>query len=219
MRTSNALLHTGCLLGALMLAACQPAPDKKTDAATGIAAQALGEASKGLGEASKELGQARAEIDAARSRLANENISLNRNENQALPNAEITPSGELVIEGKAVAATPEQKALLLAYRGALVGVIGDGMAIGMEGASIGIDAAATALKGVISGQSGDDISAQVGHTAKQKIKPLADQLCARMPGLYAAQQALAVGMPEFAPYAHMDQTDVDDCKDNADWNF
>lgn len=220
MRTSPALLmHAGCLLAALLLTACQPAPDKTSNAPTGVTAKAMEEAQKGLGEASKELQNARAEIEAARGKLARENISLNRNESENQPKAEITPDGQLLIEGKAVATTPEQKARVLAYRGELLGVIGDGMAIGMEGASIGIDAAATALKGVLAGQSGDDIGKQVGHTAREKLKPKVEQLCGRMPGLLVAQKALADALPEFKPYANLDQADVDDCMDNTDWNF
>ena len=219
----NTLLIRGAgIAAALLLAACQPAQDKQDAAPTGIAAEAMGEVAKGLGEASQEMEKAREEIATAREKLARENISLNRNESQSLPRAEITPAGELLIEGKPVATTPEQKALVLAYRGELLGVVGDGMAIGMEGARVGIDAAASALKGVLAGQSGDEIGQQVGEQAKAKIKPMVAQLCTRLPGLLGAQQALATALPEFKPYASMDQSDVDDCGDaNGDgtWTF
>jgi hypothetical protein len=89
----------------------------------------------------------------------------------------------------------------------------------MEGAKVGIDAAASALKGVLSGQSGDEIGKQVGAEAKTKIKPMVDQLCSRLPALLTAQQALAASVPEFKPYASMDQADVDDCANQSDWNF
>lgn len=213
------LLRTLPLFAALALMACQPAQDKNDNAPTGIAAKAMDEARKGLGEASQELQKAQSEIDAARSKLATENLTLNRNENQHLPKAEITPAGDLLIEGKAVATTPEQKEKVLAYRGAMIAVVGDGMAIGMEGAKVGIDAAASALKGVLSGQSGDEIGKQVGAEAKTKIKPMVDQLCSRLPALLTAQQALAASVPEFKPYASMDQADVDDCANQSDWNF
>lgn len=213
------LLRTLPLVATLALMACQPAQDKNDNAPTGIAAKAMDEARKGLGEASQELQKAQSEIDAARNKLATENLTLNRNENQHLPKAEITPAGDLLIEGKAVATTPEQKEKVLAYRGAMIAVVGDGMAIGMEGAKVGIDAAASALKGVLSGQSGDEIGKQVGAEAKTKIKPMVDQLCSRLPALLTAQQALAASVPEFKPYASMDQADVDDCANQSDWNF
>lgn len=222
MRNCALLIRGACVAAALLLAACQPAQDKQGDAPTGIAAEAMGEVAKGLGDASQEMEKARQEIATARDRLARENLSLNRNESESQPKAEITPTGELLIEGKPVATTPEQKALVLAYRGELLGVVGDGMAIGMEGARVGIDAAASALKGMLSGQSGDEIGQQVGEQAKEKIKPMVAQLCTRMPRLLGAQQALATALPEFKPYANMDQSDVDDCGDaNSDgnWNF
>ena len=158
MHTSLSRMRPLIVLGMIALAACQPTD--KNQAPTGVVAKAMDEAAKGLGEASQEMDKAREEIATARDRLARENISLNRNEKQHLPKAEITPAGDLLIEGKAVATTPEQKALVLAYRGELLGVVGDGMAIGMEGARVGIDAAASALKGVLAGQDGDQIGKQ-----------------------------------------------------------
>lgn len=218
MHTSLSLMRPLLVVGVLALAGCQPADKDNTP--VGVAAKAMDEVANGLGEASKEMEKAREEIATARDRLARENLSLNRDEKQNLPKAEITPTGELLIEGKPVSTTAEQKALVLAYRGELLGVVGDGMAIGMEGARVGIDAAASALKGMLSGQSGDEIGQQAGEMAKEKIKPLVAQLCTRMPGLLSAQQALSTAVPEFAPYATMDQSDVDDCGDaNGDGNW
>ena len=42
----------------------------------------------------------------------------------------------------------------------------------------------------------------------------AAKLCQRMPDLLSAQQKLATAMPEFRPYATMQQKDVDDCGKN-----
>jgi len=44
-----------------------------------------------------------------------------------------------------------------------------------------------------------------------KIEAQAKQLCTLLPGMMAKQQALAAAVPEFKPYATMDQSDIDDC--------
>src|SRR5690606_26212523 len=61
-----------------------------------------------------------------------------------LPRAEITPDGELLVDGKAVPATAEQRALVLDHRRHLEGIALAGMAIGVQGA----DVAGTALTGI-----------------------------------------------------------------------
>lgn len=208
----TSMLMPCCLASALLLVACQPAQDKDTSASAAIVTEVKEEVRKGLDEARKE-------VEAARQELATENLSLNRKDAENLPKAEITPAGDLLIDGKAVTTTPEQKALVLAYRAQLLDVVGDGMAIGMEGAQIGIDTAAAALKGALSGQSGDEVGKQAEAAAEAKIKPMVEQLCKRLPGLLAAQQTLASALPEFKPYATLDQSDVDDCKNGRTWSF
>jgi len=44
-----------------------------------------------------------------------------------------------------------------------------------------------------------------------KMEAEAQKMCTHMPALLASQQALAAALPEFAPYATMDASDVDDC--------
>jgi hypothetical protein len=217
----SASMRSVCLVCAVLLSACQPEQDKKDPAtpATGIVAKVEQGLQQGLGQADKGLQEARKNIDAARQKLATEDLSLNRRGAEHLPKARITPQGELLIGDQPVAITPEQKALVLAYREQLLGIIGDSMAIGMEGASVGINAAATALKAVASGGSADDVGKQAEAAAMQQIKPWVDRLCGRMPGLLAAQQSLAEAVPEFKPYATADASDVDDCKNGNNFDF
>lgn len=206
------LLRTALAATLLVLAACQPSTGN------GAIAQGIDEAQKGLQKASKEMENAKQEIAQAQHKLDTGNMSLSDNGNK-LPKAEITPAGELLIDGKPVAMTAEQKALGHAYRVQLQGVASDGIAIGMEGAKLGIDAAAGALKSLMGGQSADEVGKQAEAMAKETIKPKVEQLCARLPDLLKTQKAWAAAQPEFRPYATMDQSDVDDCMDKQDWNF
>lgn len=192
--------------GAVALAACQPVGN------------GLAQAQQGLEKASAQMDSAKGELVEAQKKLVTENFSL-KDDDSRLPKAELTPDGQLLIEGKPVAMSAEQKTLGLAYRTQMQGVASDGIAIGMEGAKLGIDAAASALKGVLAGKSDDEISQQAEATVKQKIKPRVEQLCARLPALLQAQRAWAAVQPEFRPYATMDESDVKDCMNKQDWNF
>lgn len=206
------LLRTLLATTLLTLAACQPSTGN------GAVTQGINEAQKGLQKASKEMENAKQEIAEAQHKLDTENMSLSDNDHR-LPKAELTPAGELLIDGKPVAMTAEQKTLGHAYRTQLQGVARDGIAIGLEGAKLGIDAAAGALKGILGGQSADEVGKQAEAVAKETIKPKVEQLCARLPALLKTQQAWAAAQPEFRPYATMDQSDVDDCTNKQDWDF
>ena len=134
------------------------------------------------------------------------------------PKAVITPQGELVIAGKPMQATPEQHTMLVDYRQHIIGIAEAGMDIGASGADIGVAAAKQALWGALSGKSDKEIEASI-KPQTDKIEAAAARLCQRLPGLLSAQQKLAAAMPEFRPYATMQQKDVDDCgKDMADKN-
>jgi len=127
-----------------------------------------------------------------------------------LPRAEITPEGDLLVEGKRVQLDEEQRQLLLAYRKEIVEVAKAGVAIGMQGADLGLQAAKGALKAAFTG--GTDEFEQRMEAEGKKIEAQAEALiCARMPGLYASQQAVAARVPEFRPYAKLDQDQVDNC--------
>ena len=104
------------------------------------------------------------------------------------------------------------------YRQQLVGIAEAGMDIGAQGADLGIHAAKEALWGALTGKQDKDIEASVKPQAEQ-IKAAAVTLCKRLPRLLVSQQNLAAAMPEFRPYATMEQKDVDDCgKEMTDKN-
>ncbi len=144
--------------------------------------------------------------DGAREELATTNIDLDAS---GYPNAEITPSGELLIDGKAVTVNAQQKALLLEYRGHITKVAEAGIGIGLEGADLAGKAVTEAIKGVLTGNP-DQIDKKIEAEAKG-IEQSAQKLCDLLPAMKVTQDKLAVALPEFKPYASMDQGDVDEC--------
>jgi hypothetical protein len=119
------------------------------------------------------------------------------------------PTGDLLIEGKAVTVNAEQKALLVEYRSHIAKVAEAGIGIGLEGADLAGKAVTEAIKGIFSGNP-DQIDKKIEAEAKG-IEQSAQKLCDLLPAMKATQDKLAVALPEFKPYASMDQSDVDDC--------
>jgi hypothetical protein len=165
-------------------------------------------------------------MDKARAELATENIDLDgmhvsgkginistSDGNTGLPKAEITPQGDLLIEGRKIDASPEQHALLFQYRKHIEGIASAGMDMGAAGAELGVKAATEALKGVFSGNP-DGIEQRIEAEA-EKIKVSSMKLCERLPAMLDTQTRLAAAMPEFRPYATMDQSDIDECHDES----
>lgn len=132
------------------------------------------------------------------------------------PRAEITPDGQLLVAGEAVPTTPEQRALLLAHRRHLEDVALAGMAIGAQGADI----AGTALAGIgealFGGEEGRKAYEARVEAEAARVKADAIRLCTLLPPLHESQQALAEGLPAFAPYATMTLDDVADCGKDRD---
>lgn len=157
------------------------------------------------------IGQAvKQATDEARKEIAKENFSIST---EGMPKAEITPEGDLLIEGKSVTTTPEQKALAKLYREELTAIAQAGIGIGVQGADLAGKAVSEAIKGVFTGNP-DQIEQRIEKEA-EGIKGAAKLLCDRLPALKAAQDKLAAVVPEFRPYARMDDSDVKDCHVDA----
>ncbi|HJW45522.1 MAG TPA: hypothetical protein VJ484_03435 [Lysobacter sp.] len=150
----------------------------------------------------------------ARKEIREGNITISEHEKN-LPKAQITPKGDLLIDGKAVAISPDQRAQLLEYRAHVAGVAESGMEIGVHGADLVTKAMGEAFKGIFSGKSEKEIEQSVEAEAA-KIKMAAAKLCGRLPAMLASQQKLAAAVPEFKPYATMTQEDIDECFDDAE---
>lgn len=214
MKTRN-LLAIALLAAAPLLGCSQPPAPPAPAAAPAPPAAAADQSFIG-----RQVGSA---IEQARKELATQNISISdgidinvngrqwKTGDDSLPKAEITPQGDLLIEGKAVAITAAQRSELLAYRGHIVGIAEAGMAIGAQGANIAGHALSGAVGAIFGGKDGEKEFEQRMQAQGRKIEAEAMKLCARMPGLLSSQQALAASLPEFKPYARMTQEDIDDC--------
>lgn len=153
-------------------------------------------------------------IDKARAELESGNISLSAADHRA-PKAEITPEGDLLVGGTAVAITPAQRTLLREYRGHVVAVAGSGMDIGKQGAELAARAMGEALKGVVTGKSEAEIERSI-EAESDAIQQAAHALCNRLPDMLDSQRRLAAALPAFEPYATMSESDIEDCGDKAD---
>ncbi len=212
---------TLALILLLPLAACGQ-PDSQSGVTDNVA-----KAMKDAGEKASPAGlsgEIHKAMQEAKQELATKNIEVNsvhvgdnqHHDNDSRPKAEITPQGDLLIAGKKVPATPAQQTLLMDYRQQIVGIAETGMDIGAQGADLGLNAAKEGVWGALTGKSDKDIEAAI-KPQTDKIEAAAARLCQRMPELLSTQQKLAAAMPEFRPYATMQQKDVDDCgKDMKD---
>jgi len=78
--------------------------------------------------------------------------------------AEITPAGDLLLQGKPATITPAQRALLLQYRQQIISVAETGMAIGVKGADLAGKALAETFSGLMHGDAdqAEGVLPQVG---------------------------------------------------------
>lgn len=220
------MIHThrfalvACLAIAPVVAACsadEPTPPASDEASTG-ARTALGRTiENALEEARQEMATGNLGIGGDLDiHVGGTNISRSAPrdaDGNLLPKAEISPDGDLLIGGETVAVTPQQRALLLDYRGHVVEVVETGMALGVKGADLGMQAAGEALKNVFTG-GGADFEQRIEAEAA-KIEAEALKLCDGLPAMLETQQQLAASLPEFRPYATMEARDIDECRDSG----
>lgn len=145
--------------------------------------------------------------EVARKKMAEGNISISKN---GATKVELSPSGELLINGAAIPLDASQRALVMQYREQMIKVAEAGIEIGVQGANLGARAAGEAIKGIFSGNTGE-VEARVNAEAEQ-IKASAAKICDQLPAMLATQQQMAAAIPAFKPYATMDQSDIDECR-------
>lgn len=146
-----------------------------------------------------------------RAEMAGKNLGVG--DAHGLPKAEITPEGELLIDGKALGLDEAQRMLALAYREQVTEVAATGAEIGLQGASLATEAMSGAVAAALAGD-GEAFGKKMEGEG-EKIRIAAAKLCARVPALLAAQAALAEAVPEFKPYAERAIVKVEGCEDGT----
>ncbi len=208
-----------------MLGACnQPSTAPAADAsATPDATAATAAPTSALGKAvAKEMQQARKELETNNLGL-NGGVHISKNgkgvwggdKNDGLPKAEITPKGDLLIEGNAVAIDSSQRGMLLDYRHDVIDVAEAGMDIGTQASELASKAVSEGLASIFDSDSKKGFEQRMEAEGK-KIEVSARKLCERLPAMLDSQDKLAASLPAFRPYARMTQEDIDNCMDDHD---
>jgi hypothetical protein len=174
-----------------------------------------------LDEARQEV---RADMARERARLDGGNLSLDglhfgsedqdRARRANLPKGEITPAGDLLIDGKAVAVDAAQRRQLLDYRAQVIRIAKTGIDAGEHAAMVAIDLTNVSLFRLIVGGMTGSLERRVDASVKRDIEPAVLQICRQLPQLRDSQQALAASVPEFRPYATLDDEDLEDCEND-----
>ena len=205
------------LSGLLSLTACSRSDNAPPGATIAVATSTTaGAPTTVIGQhVEQAMEQARKEMIASNLDISGGmNININGHQierPEGLKKAEITPQGDLLITGKPVTITPEQRAQLLTYRGQVIGVASAGMALGSQGADLGISALTGLAGAVLGGKEGKQDYQQRMEAQGKQMETKALALCKQLPPMLATQQQLAASLPEFKPYAMMSKKDIDDC--------
>ena len=197
-----------CLLSPLAVQAAETAP-------TAVNAEIRQEMSDARQEVRTELANARREMRTKNLRIDNSLRFGDRKEATVsdLPRAEITPEGDLLIEGKAQAIDAGQRAQLLAYRGQVVAIALAGIEAGERTANAALDAVGdSSWIGLMFSAMTGRLERDIERTVQQNLEPAMRDICRQLPMVMASQQQLASSLPQFQPYANLEPADVEDCE-------
>lgn len=182
---------------------------------------AAGELRGSLAEARAEV---RREMATARAELRDENLELGQSlrfrssgkrgtdEEGTGPRGEITPDGDLLIDGEAVTVDARQRAQLLAYRNQVIEVALAGMDVGEKAAEVALESVDRSVIGLVFSAMTGRLERQLEQTIRTTLEPGILQLCRSLPPLLESQQALAASVPQFQPYATLERDEVESCE-------
>lgn len=115
------------------------------------------------------------------------------------PDAHIGKDGSLAINDRTIAVTPAQRAMLQRYYGEARGMMQSGEAVGEQGAAMAEHGIGNAIASLLHGDS-SRADKQL-DTQSNQMDNAVGQLCTNLKAMDDTQQALATGIPAFAPYA------------------
>ena len=212
-------MKTRNLLAIALLAAAPLFTAQAADGNTGIGGEIRQELANARKEVRIELAKAKQELDTGNLRLDNgfqfgaHDTSKSKRAKADLARAEITPRGDLLIDGKLQAIDAGQRRQLLAYRGQVIMVAKAGIDVGQRSA----DAALAALGegswvGLLVGAVTGSLERRVERVVKQEIEPAVRGICRQLPAMMDSQQRLSASLPQFRPYATLEADDVANCE-------
>ena len=212
-------MKTRNLLAIALLAAAPLFTAQAADGNTGIGGEIRQELANVRKEVRIELAKAKQELDTGNLRLDNgfqfgaHDTSKSKRAKADLARAEITPRGDLLIDGKVQAIDAGQRRQLLAYRGQVIMVAKAGIDVGQRSA----DAALAALGegswvGLLVGAVTGSLERRVERVVKQEIEPAVRGICRQLPAMMDSQQRLSASLPQFRPYATLEADDVANCE-------
>lgn len=186
------------------------------------------EISADLADARSEV---RTELAAARRELDTGNLQLGdslrfgtsdaraSHADRALPQAEITPQGDFLIEGRPVAIDRRQRQELLLYRGEVIAIAKAGIDIGERSAQAALEAVDRGLFSLMFGAMTGSLERRIEKTVRETVEPGVRQICRSLPALRDRQQRLSATLPAFRPYATLEADDVEDCENEMRREF
>lgn len=179
------------LAATLALSACQANPqDSVAEEVRRVTSDVAEQIASSGGKVGEDL----------RRELSSGNLQLG-GDHRGQPKAEITPDGELLIDGKALGLDEAGRALARDYREQVIEVAASGAEIGMQAAALASDAVGVSIAAIFEGKGKDLEKAMQARTGD--IELAARALCDRLPRLIETQQALVAAVPEFEPYARV----------------
>jgi hypothetical protein len=214
-------MKTRNLLAIALLAAAPLFTAQAADRETGIGSEIRQELANARKEVRVELAKARQELETSNLRL-DDSFQFGAHDTKTstrakadLPLAEITPRGDLLIDGKTQAIDAGQRRQLLAYRGQVITIAKAGIDIGQRSADAALQAVGDgSWVGLIFGAMTGSLERRVERVVKQEIEPAVRGICRQLPAMLDSQQRLSASLPQFRPYATLEADDVANCEND-----